>query len=121
MCRIYVPISSWPNWAWANSKEWLFSDVGLSLMGIASSVLGLSFIFYKQYQQQKQIIIQNNHTNIISLFKRLLIGIFLVSAIGFIIGINAYPRTSITKEKLGVSKIILESFFETFDVNYFIV
>jgi hypothetical protein len=39
--------TSWLNWDWMiANKEWLFSGIGLSVIGILFSALGFAFVLY---------------------------------------------------------------------------
>ena len=67
----------WLNWEWIDAnKEWLFSGVGLSVIGILFSTLGFAFILYRMHRQRQQTIVTQHHS------KWLLISLFVVSVIG---------------------------------------
>ncbi|EDN69080.1 TPR repeat protein [Beggiatoa sp. PS] len=92
----------WLSLEWIDAnKEWLFSGVGLSVIGILFSTLGFAFILYRMHKQKQQVTI-NQHLgdNItINLYsKRLFIGIFVVSVIGLFVEIfhSPSPQTVIT-------------------------
>ncbi len=82
---------SWFNSEWIiANKEWLFSGIGLSVIGILFSALGFVFILYRMHRQRQQTTLVQHFGNNITINaydKWLLIGIFVVSVIGLFVGI----------------------------------
>ena len=53
--------TSWLSWEWiVANKEWLFSGVGLSVIGILFSALGFAFVLYRMHRQRQQVTNLNN-------------------------------------------------------------
>jgi hypothetical protein len=92
----------WLSWEWIDAnKEWLFSGVGLSVIGIAFSAFGFAFILYRMHKQKQQMTITQHlgdNITINAYSKWLFISIFVVSMIGLLIGIfrSPSPQTVIT-------------------------
>ena len=92
----------WLNWEWIDTnKEWLFSGVGLSVIGILFSTLGFAFILYRMHKQRQQVTINQHLGDNITInpySKWLFIGIFVVSVIGLFVEIfhSPPPQTVIT-------------------------